>query len=117
MTSPFPRNLKGVIVAIATLLAFEVVLFGQNEFYVSPSGDDNNPGSAQAPVATLGKAISLAGLRSQQISSMVPDVYQDVSVRMMPGEYPMLPSLADPNATGMEPSLQLGPSSSGTAKS
>jgi hypothetical protein len=47
------------IVVLLSLIGFNSLLFPQ--IYVSPDGDDSNPGTIDLPLKTLGKAVSLSG--------------------------------------------------------
>lgn len=62
MTHPLPvrigRLLVGMVVGLVTLAGARVV--EAKEYYVATTGDDGNPGSIEAPYATLQKAVGVA---------------------------------------------------------
>ncbi|MCX7012796.1 MAG: hypothetical protein NTW86_09610, partial [Candidatus Sumerlaeota bacterium] len=68
------------------------------EFFVAPEGNDANPGTAGKPFASLEKARdAIRALKAKGLPG-------PVSVRLMPGEYPMTKT------------FELGEADSGTAK-
>ena len=86
-----PLALAGRVLAIALLLAPRA---SAATLYVSPTGDDTNPGSITAPLATPGKALALAAagdtvlLRagSYAIATSLAITQPGLSLRSYPGE-------------------------------
>ena len=76
------RSLE-VISVLAGLMCMTVIVSGQ-KVYLSPSGNDSNPGTADKPVATLSAARDL----SRSLRKKNPD--QPVEIIALKGEYLML---------------------------
>ena len=58
-----------------------------NEIYVSPNGDDNNPGTLEAPLATLQTAISKMARRNGGVIWMMGGVYSvDKTIKVTANE-------------------------------
>ena len=56
-------------------------------FYVSPAGNDGNPGTLAAPFATLPRA-------QQAVAAIRADMHKDISVYLRGGTYPLTSTLA-----------------------
>src|SRR5512140_1459791 len=94
-------NIKKVLCIISYLVFICLSVSTAQQIYVSPSGNDTNPGTREKPLATLNAAINLATtMRSES-----HQVAQPLEVIAMDGVYSMLRP------------LELGPGNSGTQTS
>jgi len=76
------------LILLTSLLFVNNLLFSQ-KFYVSPLGNDKNPGTFESPLATLTAARDIA----REYRKKTPDLNQPVEIIALEGEYFMLQPL------------------------
>lgn len=72
--SPSTVNLTFIMVSLILLINFGA--FG-NDFYVSPKGNDANPGTKELPLQTIGKAVDLVKQKGGGNCIIMPGIYPE----------------------------------------
>jgi hypothetical protein len=71
-------------------------------FYVSPTGNDSNPGTFSSPLASLTLAKNLASIRIKQQDGSGNYLTNTATIYLRAGEYPLLPLATQPMDPGLE---------------
>ncbi|MDY0099294.1 MAG: hypothetical protein RBR81_08835 [Bacteroidales bacterium] len=104
-------KLQSAIFQIIVLMIISVLPGQGQKFYLSPSGDDNNPGTIEKPLASPGAAVLMAREWRKNNKGDQP-----VEIIALPGEYDMLAPLYLTDEDSGTPSAPLVFRSEGSKK-